>query len=180
MIKKIIVCLSLVSCSEGQPSNYYRVYIDPAFGDQIQPIESAIYEWNTQVRKHGGVLNLQPYVMYKEFSDNCSQEIIIHATNSFVIAAMDKSVSSAEYITLGLTSNNKQSDCAEVHIITDMPNNIDTKWIAAHELGHAMWMVHTEPGTLMTMQYPDQPHAITCKDLQQWSKLQGQNMICSD
>ncbi len=45
------------------------------------------------------------------------------------------------------------------------------QWALAHELGHAMGLLHTGPGTLMYPYYEGAAHVVTPADVEQWKAM---------
>ena len=82
---------------------------------------------------------------------------------------------------VGYTLRDDSCDCGQMYYATDIGNVTEWQVMIAHETGHSLGLVHTGPGTLMYPGFgPNNPNAITYKDLQQFAHLRGERIVLDD
>jgi hypothetical protein len=166
----LVALLGMVGCTSNlsqttQPGLQYQVVIDNTFTvSQIADLEAGYHMWQLAVP----TLRLSVLV-----SDTClsAPHVVCVGNNAETSATL-----------LGYTVRDAQQDSALTTIYPALQqfNHVELQTTAAHELGHAMGLIHTQDWrdsvdnsttpTLMYWNYLGQAHQITSTDLQQfWS-----------
>jgi hypothetical protein len=135
----------------------YDVRVSDQFTDeQIAGIRQAVDAWNAGLGAH--VLSVEVGSPCDPAPDVCVQPTTLAANNA----------RSGGTETWGYTQKERW-----VYLDTDAVPEADFPQVAAHELGHAMGLVHTGPGTLMCASAKCASPTVTQADDDQWYELRG-------
>lgn len=140
----------------------YQVRIDPAFdADQVEAIASAAASWEAVVP-----VALDVVVATCSEGSAPAGVVCIRPTMEAVLRAAHDGVNVGAWTYY-------QQNSADVLAATDMPGGaLYFQQALAHELGHAMGLVHTGPGTVMyAIHDADMASGPTSADAAQWAAL---------
>ena len=165
----ILLCFA-TSC--GGLSNHYDVKIDPSFSpEQRANVAQALYAWTQAV----------PELSFSISMEDCpvtikSDQICIINTSLAYVKQREQSDA------LAFTWTNNVDQNSECYIPTDDPISQDQAAqveIITHELGHALGLSHTGPGTIMCVSAWEEgtgcgSEFITCQDVGQYKILRGE------
>lgn len=184
VIISALLSLGMVGCAgdtQDKPQSDFQVYLDPAFtAEQTADILGVLDVWT---QESGGLhpLTFHYLIGYRLCDDqggaigggSCWQDITIHPSTQEDITAMDPEHGDL----LGLTRRRWSDDWlhgphdwSNIYLATDVKQD-DFRRVATHEVGHALALVHTEPGTIMCAYITCQPENLTAADVQQYNKL---------
>ncbi len=164
MVGSRTVWLVLATCSlacavgwEANPTNHYHLKIPPSFtSDQAQMITDAATEW----QKRSG-----NYVTFDADPRARFDVITFEGGDAF---EMSRNFDGA----LGESIFDGQSTTIVIYDGLDATTFHQT---VMHEIGHAIGLVHTGPGTIMCKDTGCATHEVTCADVQQ---LEGASSAC--
>ena len=135
----------------------YSVYIDPKFSvDQQAAIVSAAQSWEA--------------VTSARFTFQVGPCGGVHDGEICVLVASPGTLSPGQ---MGATvvETFPSVDGGESALDATVTDESEFQQLAAHEIGHAMGLVHTARGTLMFWEAHGQAHTPTPADVAQWSSL---------
>lgn len=174
------VLLSFTSC--GGRGDFYTVYVDPAFTPaQDEAIVAALESW-----EDAAPVSLQPVV--GPCSGVHDGQVCIHASDH--AGLMSRGAPTDEAV--GLDAYREHIDGTRIdggEIYIDVPafESVDGgiagyfQQTVAHEVGHAMGLMHTGEGSLMAPLLQDGNGVPTCTDVLQWYALRGEpNARCQN
>lgn len=178
----VIAAITCTACSNALPDKY-DVYIDPAFDSYSAGlVSSSCREWESKVDATGGHLELNDTVEYKLCSsghETCSNAITVHPQTTAWITSY---VSNGGELYGDTNSTNNfdwrgDTHWGDIWIAMDAPVGIFPH-LVKHELGHAMALSHTGPGTIMCGTYQCGSNEVMCADVEQWANLRGGQVSC--
>jgi hypothetical protein len=144
----------------------YTVTIDPSFtADQLEAVFAGIDEWHTTI----------PDLHFTTMVAPCGSPSSCHVC---VHPAYDPPDPSHDVI--GSTYPGSDDD-STIWIYVDRIEATGwdvaslTQQTTAHEIGHALGLQHSGAGTLMAADVPDQAHAVTAADVNQFWSVRGRN-----
>ena len=146
-----VASLLLVGCMyTDRPSNYYQLYIDPAFGTDMPAIEHAAAVWMREVNKYSASNDLRLVIHEENYTcstwdSRCVGVITVHPASLANVASMCSgqvgdvhgcTYRQQQHEDLTVPSND-WANCYIAAGINDLPH------VATHELGHGMGLQHT-------------------------------------
>jgi predicted Zn-dependent protease len=142
----------------------YTAAIDTAFtADQMDEIASAVDDWKASVPE------LRVTSTIAACDEPSAQQVCFHPVHAPPDPADDvvgtTHLSANDSATVLIYVDRIQATGMNVHALTQRT--------AAHELGHAMGLHHTNAGTLMAAYVPDQAQAVTDADVAQFWAVDG-------
>jgi hypothetical protein len=164
----IILCSLIAGCNQA-PSNHYIVYFDEAF-TQSETIEvtNVISKWELAANQFDLSFDIRRGWILP-------QEEHTFALIPSRVAIIDRMYGQK---IIGETTRYTGCDCGEIYFGMDLTDENERRTMIAHELGHLLSLIHTGPGTLMYPSYgPNNPNAITCKDVEQYASLRGERIV---
>jgi predicted Zn-dependent protease len=160
----LVTLLALPAC-RAQRTLEYSAVIDPAFTtDQMAEITAAVDDWRAAVPE------LRVTSSIAACDSPSPQQVCVHPVHAPPDPADD---------VVGTTHLGSR-DSASVLIYVDriLATGMDvhalTTRTAAHELGHAMGLHHSNAGTLMAAYVPEQAQSVTNADVDQFWAVDGQ------
>jgi hypothetical protein len=165
--------LTSTNCAR-KPGNNYTACILPGFSATEQSeVIGMLHAWERAVPVH-----FQIVIGGEELRQECSDQCFTVEPSTTAQLAQE---SGSDVI--GWTHYSSDCDCGYVQLDTQFGTtpfwDQVRRTMIAHEIGHAMGLVHVPAGHLMYPGYgPDQPYAITCGDVRQWAELRGGTYTC--
>jgi hypothetical protein len=146
----VLCALSLASCAAApEAPRSYTLAIDPALSADVQGA----------VRDAAGAWLAALPALSLTFADACPAQ------------------GAAICVTSGTIGGYALGHCdmqQPAHVTLDLAYIAErgavTQWVATHELGHGMGLIHDEPGTVMAADYPDQTPGPTARDAERWGE----------
>jgi hypothetical protein len=149
------------------PSDHYDIYINSGFSDTERSETIAmlrVWEKATPVTFDIHLVDTE-----HQCGDHCYN---VEPTTSASLWSRNPG-------RIGETYTNTGCDCGTILLDTQISNPMERQTMIAHEIGHALDLVHVGPGQLMYPNYgPGQPSKITCGDQEQYASLRGRSVKC--
>lgn len=171
-----LLFIAIISCTVS-PGYTYSVVIDPSFSSEDKAaIIAGLQGWEHITDGEFSVSSIS----YGSCNSNVNQICFVPSTENQV----DRLRGSTKGDVIGLTLRSYSNDNSVIYIPLDatagLPPNVMTT-LAAHELGHALGLDHTQTGTVMCWTYSCQAPLPTCDDYQQWKDVRSittDNFFC--
>jgi hypothetical protein len=161
-MRRAVLLLLLAGCSY-RPPNSYAVDIDPSFTvAEQQSIVSAADAWSAAI----------PQLELRTGLSACHTE----SDNTICISPSHALVAAGPYgDALGgtayeISAGGKARTTLYVDLVAAQ-TRVTLETVAAHELGHAMWLHHSGPGSLMCSDTGCMAHGPTAADVEQWKAV---------
>lgn len=165
----VTAAAALCACGCRSLGDRYQVHLDPAFTlDEMTIVMGALDEWGSRVPVH-----FETTVSY--CSGDHDGQICMHPEDP---AAPYCTGSLSAHIEGGCTDDTVdvfgRIDGHDVYLLPMLQVDAlrqGTFWnMTRHELGHAMWLAHSKPGSIMcaTMDCEGSPGHVSDNDVDQW------------
>lgn len=182
MLRTPVIALAAAMCAcsflQDQPADTYTVYIDPAFTpDQVEGVLSVLQLWETETDPGFHPAHLHPVMLNMTCDSSCYDVITIHPSTRAGVSALALQWDGVHESLAGITHRrwhndviNGPRDYSDIYIASDVSAS-DWPRIAMHEVGHALALSHTGPGTIMCASMGCASESITPADVKQYDSL---------
>lgn len=154
----LLFVFAMTGCGFGYGTDYHVIVDSTVSARMVEATVQAVEMWKAAV----------PVTMDVTMSDTCKRADHVICVHEVLPAQIEQVMGDYKW---GGTERGPDVDGADVWITAHNIPDDELHVVIAHELGHAQWLNHTGPGTLMDGIPATQSHIITATDIQQWKSL---------